>query len=162
MNDETVNYFITCFNSLYKVLINLEKTSYYIVSKYDIYFDNMITKNWCYDEFKIYLCKKVLLIGLEKNSVICAFILIDRLLNVNKKLLKRENLLNIVIISLIISHKFNEDSIYIDKCYCEVIKKDIIGLCSLEIIFCELINYRLFISTETFGKYIDKVNSNQI
>lgn len=156
MDSELIKCFVKYFNSLYDVLKFFEKKSYYQVSKYDRYFENKISKDWNYDNFLNSLVKTILSIEPQISTVISCFILIDRLLNVNKKLLKRENLLNLVTISLIISHKFNEDNVYIDKCYCQVLNTNINGLCSLEIIFCELIKYKLYISQKTYQKYSEE------
>ena len=149
--------FIEFFDSLFEVLLRFEKESYSKPSKYDLYFCTEEHKKWTYSDFIHKMKKDIHKICPERNTIICAFIYLDRLLNANRKLLKRENIYNLFMISLILSHKYTEDVVYIDKCYCTLLHKNIKMFNSLEIIVCELIEYKLYVSEETFHKYHKKV-----
>lgn len=144
------NCFLTFFNSIYEILINSKKPK---VSKYDKYFHNEKSTNWTYKEFVNNFFDNLARMEPEKSTVLCAFIYLDRILNANRKLLKRQNLLRLITISIILSHKYNEDIVFTDKCYCEVLGIDMNMFLSLEIIFCEMINYRFYVSDKTFLSY---------
>lgn len=158
MNKEDMMRFIKFFDILYEVLVKFESENISKPSKYDSYFSVDLHLKWTYSDFVGRLKKDISKIGPEKNTIICSFIYLDRLLNANKKLLKRQNLYNLVMISIILSHKYTEDVVFVDKCYCKLLKKDMKLFCSLEIIVCELIHYRLYISENTFSKYLLKVS----
>lgn len=153
MENESQNCFMTFFNSLYEILVNFEKNGINKPSKYDSYFKNEYSTKWNYDQFVTKLSENLARMAPEKSTITCAFIYLDRIFNVNKKLLKRQNLLNLVTIAIILSHKFNEDIVFIDKCYCEVLRTDISMFRSLEIIFCEMIKYKFFVSEKKFLSY---------
>ena len=89
---------------------------------------------------------------LEKSSLIVSLIYLDRICQ-NDILLTDYNIHRLLLISIIISIKINEDKIFGNNYYAEVGGISIKEFNSIESDFVNYINYYLFVTEEEFFKY---------
>ena len=103
-------------------------------------------------KIKDYLKRIIQYTGIESSSLIIALIYLDRIC-LNDILITEYNIHRLVLTSLIISIKYNEDLIFENKYYSEVAGVSIKEFNSLEREFLTIINFNLYISDEEFLKY---------
>ena len=89
---------------------------------------------------------------LEKSSLIVSLIYLDRICQ-NDILLTDYNIHRLLLISIIISIKINEDKIFGNNYYAEVGGISIKEFNSIESDFVNFINYYLFVTEEEYFKY---------
>ena len=89
------------------------------------------------------------------STIILMLIYIDRLCNINKIKLTYRIIHKLILSSLIVAIKFNEDEIYSLKIYAKIGGVTKAELEFLEICFISCINFNLFIKEELFNKYYD-------
>ena len=88
----------------------------------------------------------------EKSSLIVSLIYLDRICQ-NDILITDYNIHRLLLISIIMSIKINEDQIFNNKYYAEVGGVSIKEFNSIESDFVNYINYYLFVTEEEFFKY---------
>ena len=90
---------------------------------------------------------------LEESTLIISIILIDRICNISKIILNEYNIHRIILSSIFISLKFNEDKNFSHKFYSLIVGVFMDELQDLEIQFLKLINYKIFVSDKIYYKY---------
>ena len=100
-----------------------------------------------------YLYRVIKYIDIERSTLISAIIYLNRFINLNTIYLTEFNIHQILVISIIISFKMNEDIIYNNDFLCEVAGISLTMFNELEIEYFKLINYKLFISEKEYTKY---------
>ena len=103
-------------------------------------------------KIKDYLKRIIQYTGIESSSLIISLIYLDRIC-LNDILITEYNIHRLVLTSLIISIKYNEDLIFENKYYSEVAGVSIKEFNSLEREFLTIINFDLYIPDEEFFKY---------
>ena len=101
---------------------------------------------------------------IEESTVIMAFIYIDSLIRQDKQLININSLENILLISLTLAYKFNQDILYSDKIICNLAFFKTIKLINMSNFYLKKINYKLFVKEEkyeNYKKYSNKVNLKQ-
>ena len=96
---------------------------------------------------------------INSSTIILILIYIDRICNIHKFKLTYFNIHKLILSSLIIAIKYNEDEYYSIKFYSKlggVTKSELIYL---EYSFIELINFNLFVKEELFNKYNNYISS---
>ena len=103
-------------------------------------------------KIKDYIKRIIQYTGIENSSLIIALIYLDRIC-LNDILITEYNIHRFLLMSLIISIKYNEDLIFDNKYYSEVAGVSIKEFNSLESEFLTIINFDLYIPDEEFCKY---------
>ena len=96
---------------------------------------------------------------ISDSTVILILIYIDRICNINKFKLTYYNIHKLIISSMIIAVKFNEDEYYPLKFYAKLGGISKTEMAFLEYYFASLINFNLFVKKELFDKYNDYISS---
>ena len=105
---------------------------------------------------------------IERNTLIISLIYIDRLCEISKITLTYYNIHRILVGSILIAIKYNEDSIYNNKYYSEVAGVSLKELNLIEKKFIELCNCKMFVSNNIFEHYsfylesFKKINDNKL
>ena len=120
-----------------------------------IFSANSIPKISLYD----YLIRIQTYTHLERSTLISSLIYIDRLCELGKLTLTYFNIHRILVGSILIAIKYNEDSVYNNKYYSEIAGVDIKELNSIEYKFIELCNFKMFISEKIFEHYSNYLES---
>ena len=89
----------------------------------------------------------------EEASLITSLIYIDRICEETPLVLTEHNIYRVVLASLITAIKYNEDEIYSNNFYAKVGGIPREELDRIEYEFLKLINYSLYVNTDTFQKY---------
>lgn len=89
----------------------------------------------------------------EESSLIMALIYIDKLCEVNNFILTYANIHRIILISIVIATKFNEDECYTNKYYAKVGGVPTNELNLLEFEFLKLLKYDLFVNKRIYYSY---------
>lgn len=105
--------------------------------------------NYEFDDY-FEMCVKAL--KLEENLVILVLMNLDKLL-VKNFILTQQNVKRVLFTCIVITHKFYEDDVYTNKDLSEIGGISEKELLLLENEFLEIIEYKLFISDESFIKY---------
>lgn len=92
---------------------------------------------------------------INSSTIILMLIYIDRICNMNKFKISYYNIQKLILASMILAIKYNEDEIYSLKVYAEIGGVTKAELEFLEICFISFINFNLFIKEELFNKYYD-------
>lgn len=95
---------------------------------------------------------------LEKNTLIMSLIYIDRLCDLNNLTLTHYNLHKILFTAVLISIKYNEDSLYNNNFYAKIAGVKLKELKDMEYSFVEMCKFKFFISNELFEKYNNFLN----
>ena len=93
----------------------------------------------------------------EEGSIINALILIDNLCDRNDIYLTKMNYHRILLISVVISIKYNEDVFYSNLFYSKIGGIKLQELNELEIEFLKLINFRVYTVETVFIKYSNSI-----
>ena len=96
---------------------------------------------------------------MNSSTIILILIYIDRLCNIYKFKLTYYNIHKLILASMIIAIKYNEDACFFNKNYAKIGGVSTTELCFLEYNFISLINFNLFVSEELFKKYNDYISS---
>ena len=162
-------------NSIQSSIINIiSNLLSKICEQYSNEFELEIEKNKKKEILKFFLCKKIPSISIknffericnfckiENSTLILILIYIDRFCDFNEIQLNYFIIHKLIIASLIISIKFNEDNFYSNKIYAKIcgINKEEIN--KLEIEFLKLIDFNLFVDEEIFFEYSEFCNENE-
>lgn len=125
-----------------------------------------------YKPLKCFYSKKIPLISIKdylehiykytkinSSTIILILIYIDRICNMHKCKLCYYNIHKLLLGSLMIAIKYNEDEIYSQKFYAKIGGVTLAEICNLEYSFLSLINYNLFVNDNLFNKYNDYILS---
>ena len=96
---------------------------------------------------------------INTSTIILILIYIDRICNIQKFKLTYYNVHKLILASLIIAIKYNEDEYYSNKFYSKLGGVSISEIVFLEYNFISLIHYNLFVNNELFKKYNDYISS---
>lgn len=96
---------------------------------------------------------------ISSSTIIIILIYIDRLCNIYKFKLSYFNIHKLILASMIIAIKYNEDEYYSIKFYAKAGGVTKAEMNSLEYNFLSLIKFKLFVSKELFNKYNDYISS---
>ena len=96
---------------------------------------------------------------INTSTIILILIYIDRICNIHKCKLCYYNIHKLILGSMIIAIKYNEDEYYSQKFYAKIGGVTLAEICNLEYSFLSLINYNLFVNENLFGKYNDFILS---
>lgn len=91
----------------------------------------------------------------EVSSFVISLILIDRLISSKARRIQltQYNVHKFFLIALLIAIKYNEDEYFDNQYYGKVTGIPLIVLNSLELKFCELINFKIFITQKLYKQY---------
>jgi Fe-S cluster assembly ATPase SufC len=92
---------------------------------------------------------------MENNTLILILIYIDRFCDINKVRLNYFNIHKLIIASLIVSIKYNEDYYYSNKIYAKICGISREEINKLEIEFLKLLEFNLFVDDEIYFQYSD-------
>ena len=90
---------------------------------------------------------------IEKSSLIISLIYLDRICK-QKIFLTNYNIHKLLIISILLAIKYNEDSIFENKFYAKVFGINLNELYELEYEFINLIDFQFFINELEFNQYL--------
>ena len=90
---------------------------------------------------------------IEESTLIIMLIYIDRLCDFNDLILNKYNIHRIMMTSVLIAIKYNEDDYYSNKYYAKVGGIPLTEINTLEIEFMKLVKYSLFVNESLFNTY---------
>ena len=93
------------------------------------------------------------------STIILILIYIDRICNIQKFKLTYFNIHKLILASMIIANKFNEEEQYTTKFYSKLGGVPIAEITFLEYNFFFLLNFNLFVKDELYKKYSDYISS---
>ena len=96
---------------------------------------------------------------INTSTIILILIYIDRICNIQKFKLTYYNVHKLILASMIIAIKYNEDEYYSNKFYSKLGGVSVSEIVFLEYNFISLIHYKLFVNNELFKKYNDYISS---
>ena len=96
---------------------------------------------------------------IDTSTIILILIYIDRICNIQKFKLTYYNVYKLILASMIIAIKYNEDEYYSNKFYSKLGGVSISEIVFLEYNFLSLIHYNLFVNNELFKKYNEYISS---
>ena len=96
---------------------------------------------------------------INSSTIVMILIYIDRLCNINKLKLTYSIIHKLILSSMVVAIKYNEDKYYPMKFYAKLGGISLLELNFLELYFISLINFNLFIKKELFDKYNDYISS---
>lgn len=96
---------------------------------------------------------------INASTIVMILIYIDRLCNINKLKLTYSIIHKLILSSMVVAVKYNEDEYFPMKYYAKLGGISPIELNFLEFYFISLINFNLFIKKELFDKYNDFISS---
>ena len=108
---------------------------------------------------KNYLIRLCQFTKINESTIILILIYIDRICNINKFTLTYRNIYKLILSSMVVAIKYNEDNFYSSEIYAKVGGLSIKELNYLEFHFLILIKFSLFIEKELFDKYYDNIVS---
>ena len=91
--------------------------------------------------------------GIENSTLICSFILLDRLVACSQIALTSKNIHQILLSSITIALKVNEDHIYTDNFYAKIGGISLSELNELEAELLQITDYKVSIDEKTFNLY---------
>ena len=93
------------------------------------------------------------------STVILILIYIDRISNINKFKLTYYIIHKLILSSMVVAIKYNEDDYFSMKHYAKLGGISKAEMINLEFYFVTLLNYNLFVKIELFNKYNDNISS---
>ena len=96
---------------------------------------------------------------INASTIVMILIYIDRFCNINKCKLTYPIIHKLILSSMVVAVKFNEDEYFPMKFYAKLGGISLIELNFLEFYFISLINFNLFIKKELYDKYNDYISS---
>ena len=96
---------------------------------------------------------------INASTIILILIYIDRICNIHKFKLSYFNIHKLILASMIIATKYNEDEYYSSKFYAKLGGVSKAEVVALEYYFISLINFNLFVENELYNKYNDYISS---
>lgn len=133
------------------------------INKYNNEINNKLTKPFLSINpsisIKDYLERLYKYTKINSSTIVLILIYIDRLCNINKCKLTYSIIHKLILSSMVVAVKFNEDEYYPMKFYAKLGGISLIELNFLEFYFISLINFNLFIKKELYDKYNDYISS---
>ena len=139
----------------------------------DICEENKNEKNIIAKPFKCFYSKNIPLISIkdylehiykytkmDSSTIVLILIYIDRICNINKCKLSYYIIHKLILASMMLAIKYNEDEIYSLKFYAKIGGVSLAEICNFEYYFLCLINYNLYVSEDLFNKYNDYILSS--
>ena len=108
---------------------------------------------------KDYLIRLCQFTKINESTIILILIYIDRICNFNKFTLTYRNIYKLLLSSMVVAIKYNEDNFYSSEIYAKIGGLSLKELNYLEFHFLILIKFSLFIEKELFDKYYDNIVS---
>lgn len=108
---------------------------------------------------KDYLIRLCQFTKINESTIILILIYIDRICNINKFTLTYRNIYKLLLSSMVVAIKYNEDNFYSSEIYAKIGGLSLKELNYLEFHFLILIKFSLFIEKELFDKYYDNIVS---
>jgi len=96
----------------------------------------------------------------NSSTIILILIYIDRICNINKCKLSYYNIHKLILGSMIVAIKYNEDEHYSSKFYAKIGGVSLAEIINLEYSFLSLINFNLYVNEDLFNKYNDYLLSS--
>lgn len=118
-----------------------------------------MTKNIPSMPIKDYLIRLCQFTKINESTIILILIYIDRICNFNKFTLTYRNIYKLLLSSMVVAIKYNEDNFYSSEIYAKIGGLSLKELNYLEFHFLILIKFSLFIEKELFDKYYDNIVS---
>ena len=128
-------------------------------SEKNLYIKPFLMKNIPPIPIKDYLERLCKYSKINTSTIILILIYIDRICNIQKFKLTYYNVYKLILASMIIAIKYNEDEYYSNKFYSKLGGVSISEIVFLEYNFLSLIHYNLFVNNELFKKYNDYISS---
>ena len=97
---------------------------------------------------------------INTSTIILTLIYIDRLCNINKFKMTYYNIHKLILSSMVVAIKYNEDSYFSMIFYAKIGGVSKTEMIYLEFYFVTLIKFNLFVKNELFNKYNDYISSN--
>ena len=107
---------------------------------------------------KKYLLRLVKYTQVESSTLIAMLIYIDRLCEINDFTINSLNIYKIIFSSLVLAIKYNEEVIFDNKFFARIGGISLSEMNFLEIVYLNLINFKLYVSDEIFETYIENIN----
>lgn len=125
------------------------------------FFETLNSSNITLKEYVIRIIKYL---NPSTSSFVISLILMDRIIvmNPNKISLNRNTVHKLLMSALLIAIKMNEDEHFDNKFYAKVAGVRLEELNFLEMLFCELIGFTLFISPKIYLRYYKRVQHYKI
>lgn len=92
-------------------------------------------------------------------NLICSYIHINNLINENKIIVTEYNIHRLLLVSVMICCKFYEDNYYDNKWWSSIGGISLLEINNLELQYCALIQFKLYIDSEEYKKYELFINS---
>ena len=102
---------------------------------------------------KDYLTRLSQFTKINESTIILILIYIDRIGKINKFILTYRNIYKLILASLVIAIKYNEDNFFSSEVYAKLGGLSVLELNYLEFQFLILIKFSLFIEKDLFNKY---------
>ena len=102
---------------------------------------------------KDYLIRLSQFTKINESTIILILIYIDRIGKINKFILTYRNIYKLILASMVIAIKYNEDNFYSSEVYAKLGGLSVSELNYLEFQFLILIKFSLFIEKDLFNKY---------
>ena len=118
-----------------------------------------MTKNIPSMPIKDYLIRLCQFTKINESTIILILIYIDRICNINKFTLTYRNIYKLLLSSMVVAIKYNEDNFYSSEIYAKIGGLSLKELNYLEFNFLIMIKCSLFIEKELFDKYYDNIVS---
>jgi hypothetical protein len=128
-------------------------------SEKNLYLKPFLMRNIPPISIKDYLERLCKYSKINTSTIILILIYIDRICNIQKFKLTYYNVHKLILASMIIAIKYNEDDYYSNKFYSKLGGVSISEIVFLEYNFLSLIHYNLFVNNELFKKYNDYISS---
>ena len=96
---------------------------------------------------------------INESTIIIILIYIDRICNINKFTLTYRNIYKIILSSMVVAIKYNEDNFYSSEIYAKIGGLSIKELNYLEFHFLVLIKFSLYVEKDLYDKYYDNIIS---
>ena len=129
-------------------LYNTEKNISYIISKFN-------SKDVPKISIKEYVIRIKRYSKCTNECLISSYIHLNYLINKKELILTYFNIHRLLLISIMVCTKFYEDEYYDNKMWSSIGGISLSELNTLEIVYCQLIEYKLYISSFDFKKYED-------
>ena len=139
----------------------------------DICDENKKEINIIYKPLKCFYSRSIPLISLKdylehlykycqinSSTIVLILIYIDRICNITKCKPSYYNIHKLILGSMLLAIKYNEDEYYSPKLYAKIGGVSTSELCTLEYNFLSLIDFNLFIKDDLFHKYNDYILSS--
>ena len=120
-----------------------------------------MTKNIPSMSIKDYLIRLSQFTKMNESTIILILIYIDKICNINNFRLSYRNIYKLILSSMIIAIKYNEDNFYSSEVYAKLGGLSLLELNYLEFQFLILIKFSLFVEKDLFDKYNDYLLSFQ-